>query len=457
MGRRSATFLAFGVSFGPPERPGWSMSKSVKSVITCDLDGKIETFNAGAQELFGYSEEEAVGRLRVSAFSPGEVVLGHVGSWLATAVEEGRFEGETVFVRKDGTRFPALIRITPTFANDPETGEREQIGFCGVTVPLEDRELHEVEPEIAFGTKVFKWLVVLRAPFLSATLVGVLTGAAAVLATTGSLPWGLFALTLLGTALLHMFANTANDYFDWKSGTDQANTDYIVPFTGGSRSIDMGLITPKGLLALSIGLIVAATAIGALLIALRPEAAWPIAVIGIIGALASFFYTAPPLRLAARRGLGELWVGLMFGPLLTLGVATVLRGELVWTDALYGLPPGILTAAILWINQFPDIHGDRATGKMNLVATLGWETARGGYIALVAAAALAIIGLYAAGLAPIWALAALLAAPLAIRATRILYSTRIPAALKPACSATIQLQFTAGLLFAIGVALKTVI
>ena len=430
------------------------MSKPAKSVITCDLDGKIETFNEGAQELFGYAPDEAIGTLRVSAFSPGEVVLGHVGTWLETAVEDGEFETDTVFVRKDGTRFPAHIRITPTFGNNPETGEREQIGYCGVTVRLEDREVEQVAPDISIATKIFKWLVVTRAPFLSATAVGAVTGAAAVFATTGSVPWGLFALTFLGTALLHMFANTANDYFDWRSGTDQANTEYIVPFTGGSRSIELGLITPKGLLALALSLLAASAAIGGLLMVLQPSVAGDIAMLGLIGAFAAFFYTAPPLRLAARKGLGELFVGLTFGPFLVLGVATVLRGELVWTDALYGLPTGILTAAILWINEFPDIEGDRATGKMNLVATLGWKTARGGYIALLAMALLAIIGLYAAGMAPIWAFAALLAAPLAIKAARILYSTRVPAALKPACAATIQLQFTAGLLFAVGVALS---
>ena len=35
-----------------------SMSKNLKSVITCDLDGKIETFSEGAQQLFGYTENE---------------------------------------------------------------------------------------------------------------------------------------------------------------------------------------------------------------------------------------------------------------------------------------------------------------------------------------------------------------------------------------------------------------
>jgi 1,4-dihydroxy-2-naphthoate polyprenyltransferase len=427
------------------------MGNTVKSVITCDLDGKIETFNDGAQELFGYTPDEAIGRLRVSAFSPGEVVLGHVGGWLKTAVEHGRYEGETVFVRKDGTRFPARIRITPTFK------QGQQIGYCGVTVPLEAVDAESVAPDIAVSTKIFKWLVVTRAPFLSATVVGVLTGAAAVFATTGSIPWGLLGLVLLGTSLLHLFANTANDYFDWRSGTDQANTDYIVPFTGGSRSIELGLITPGRLLALAISLLVAATAIGAILMALQPQAARGIAGIGIIAALAAFFYTAPPLRLAARKGLGELFIGLTFGPLLTLGTATVLRGELLWTDALYGIVPGLLTAAILWINEFPDIEGDRATGKLNLVAALGWDQARAGYVAILTAAAITVILLFAAGLAPIWALAALLAAPLAIKAAKILYATRVPAALRPACAATIQLQFVGGMLFAIGIALTTVL
>ena len=426
------------------------MARTLKSVITCDLDGKIETFNEGAQEIFGYTQDEAIGKLRVSAFSPGEVVLGHVGTWLKTAVDEGKFEGDTVFVRKDGTRFPAHIRITPTFR------EGRQIGYCGVTVPMEDVPVEAAAPEISMGTKVFKWLVVTRAPFLSATAVGVLTGAAAVFALTGAVPWGLFGLTLLGTLLLHLFANTANDYFDWKSGTDQANTDYIVPFTGGSRSIELGLITPPALLRLSLAFLVAAIAVGAALIALQPSAAGGIAVVGLLGAAIAFFYTAPPLRLAARKGAGELVLGLAFGPLLTLGTATVLTGELSWVYALYGLVPGLLTTAILWINEFPDIEGDRATGKLNLVATLGWESARAGYVALLGAAALAVIGLFAAGLAPIWALAALLATPLAVRAGRILYSTRVPAALRPACAATIKLQFVAGMLFAIGVALTTV-
>ena len=54
------------------------MSKKIKSIITCDLDGKVETFSEGAQELFGYTPEEIIGKGRVSDLSDGQVVLGHV-------------------------------------------------------------------------------------------------------------------------------------------------------------------------------------------------------------------------------------------------------------------------------------------------------------------------------------------------------------------------------------------
>ena len=59
----------------------WYMSEQAEadrivSVITCDNEGRIETFNKNAEKLFGYSAEEVVNKKRVSLFSPGMVVLG---------------------------------------------------------------------------------------------------------------------------------------------------------------------------------------------------------------------------------------------------------------------------------------------------------------------------------------------------------------------------------------------
>ena len=81
------------------------MNKNIKSVITCDLDGKVETFSDGAVALLGILPDEVVGKMRVSDFSDGQVVLGHVINWLDESVKKGKWEGETAFIRKDGSEF----------------------------------------------------------------------------------------------------------------------------------------------------------------------------------------------------------------------------------------------------------------------------------------------------------------------------------------------------------------
>ena len=60
-----------------------SETREIVSVITCDLEGRIETFNPNAEKLFGYSADEVIGKKRVSVFSPGMVVLGHVANMTA--------------------------------------------------------------------------------------------------------------------------------------------------------------------------------------------------------------------------------------------------------------------------------------------------------------------------------------------------------------------------------------
>ena len=107
------------------------MEDKIKSIITCDLDGKVETFSEGAEKLFGYTKNETIGKMRVSDFSSGEIVLGHVVNWLKIAVEKGEWEGETVFLGKDQAEIPCKIKITPT-----KNKNGEQIGYCGVTTPL---------------------------------------------------------------------------------------------------------------------------------------------------------------------------------------------------------------------------------------------------------------------------------------------------------------------------------
>lgn len=417
--------------------------RQTKSVVTCDLEGRIQTYNQGAEEIFGYRPEEVIGKKRVSLFSPGQTVLEFVPNWLKIASEQGEYRTKTVFLDRDRNPVAAQVRITPTFRDG------QQIGYCGVTEVLENIEPEEVAPNISLMTRIFSWFVITRAPFLTAIIMPILVGAAWVVyqGLVQPFPWDLFLLALFAGISLHIAANTFNDYFDWKSGTDQANNDYFLPYSGGSRSIELGLISEKALFRVALVSLSIASLLGVIL-ALRSGPG--ILIFGVIGALSSYFYTAPPLRLAARKGLGELLIGINFGPLVTAGTVYALTGSISAADFLIGIPIGILTTAILWINQFPDEDSDRETGKINLVVLLGKKRARWGYLLLLIVAFGLLLYWLAAGLLPLSVILIVASIPLAIYAGRIAIREYDQRSLIRANAATIQLHLAFGLLLVVG-------
>ena len=342
---------------------------------------------------------------------------------------------------------PCRIKITPTKGKDGE-----HIGYCGVTTPLEDKTADQVRPKISLMTKIFTWLVIMRLPFLTATFVPIFVGAAVAKLAGFPVDWGLLGLTLLGGSLLHIGTNTANDYFDHTSGTDEANYNYMVPFSGGSRSIQMGLITAKGMLTVAIVSFALSAVVG---IPLIQKAGMPVLWLGLIGFLSGLFYTAPPFRIASRKGLGELLIGLNFGPLMVAGSTLVQTGQLLPEAFLAGIPIGFLVAAIVYVNEFPDHDGDKATGKDTLIVVFGPEKARIGYVLLVAGAFISIVVMALNGTFPMLTLIALVASYFGVRAIQILYKYYDDRLLQPANAGTINMHFVTGVLFCIGIWLGT--
>jgi len=420
------------------------MSENIKSVITCDLDGKIETLSKGAVKLFGYTEDEMVGKGRVSDFSDGEIVLGHVVNWLNEAVQKGKWEGNTVFLHKNGKEIPCQIKITPT-----KNKNGEHIGYCGVTTPLEDKTLDNVRPKISIMTKIFKWMVIMRLPFLSATFVPIFAGAAVTAMLGYEVSWGWLGLTLLAGSLLHIGTNTSNDYFDHISGTDALNYNYSNKgLNGGSRSIQMGLISPKGVLILAIVTFALSAIVGVPLIM---KSGLSILWLGLIGFFSGLFYTAPPFKFSSRKGIGELLIGLNFGPLMVAGSALVQTGQLLPEAFLAGIPIGFLIAAVVYMNEFPDYDSDKATGKNTLIVVLGPERARTGYVALITSAFVSIVILAFNGIFPMLSLISLLAIYFGFTATKTLYKYYNDRLLQSANWGTIIMHSVTGVLFCIGI------
>ena len=369
----------------------------MKSVITCDMEGRVLTMNDDAVKIFGYKKEEIIGKKRVSIFSPGEIFIQNVGNWLATADKLGEFVGKTYFLKKDGTKINAKISIRPTFADGKSNA---QTGYCGVTEVIDE----DVTVPINLSTKIIKGVAITRVPFTSASIFPML----AIAAYYAGLGDGLFSVTSLllavfGVLLLHLSSNVFNDYFDVSDGTDEANNEYFQPggaaITGGSRAIELGIITLNKTKTVATSLLLASLLVAGFLFyniyqvtGATSNVEGALAV-GLSGLFLGYFYTARPLRLVARRGLGELAIFLAFGPLLTLGTGYAISAETIGflSNEFYmllslGVPFGFLTTNILYINQFPDAESDAKTGKNHLVVTLGKKAARWGYLVILSLA-----------------------------------------------------------------------
>jgi 1,4-dihydroxy-2-naphthoate octaprenyltransferase len=279
----------------------------------------------------------------------------------------------------------------------------------------------------------------MRLPFLTGSLIPVIL-ASAFSWLHGSLDFGRLILVLIGVGSLQIAANLINDYYD-DPGSDQINL-HPTPFSGGSRVIQDKLMDAKTVWGMAMGFFVLGTATGIVLILTgRPF----VAVIGLMGFLAGYLYSANPVSLMSR-GLGEITIFLAFGPLITWGTYYVMTGLLSLEAFLLGIPQGFLITAVIWINQFPDFEADRDAGKRNCVVRLGRDRSRLIY-------ALLMLGPYAVVL--FWVLtqpgswpylAAVFTVPIALKAIKILYAHyQTYDEIIPAQALTIQTHLVLGL------------
>jgi 1,4-dihydroxy-2-naphthoate octaprenyltransferase len=284
------------------------------------------------------------------------------------------------------------------------------------------------------------YLRALRLPFLTGSLLPVTAATAlAMLLDRVFLP-GLFLLNLLGVAALHLGANLINDYYD-SFGSDPLNLNFT-PFSGGSRVIQNQELSPGIVRNLAYLLLALGVACGGALIYLdRP---W-VALLGGLGLLAGFFYSAAPLQLMSA-GLGEALIFLAFGPLLSLGSFYVQTNRFSPVGAAVSLPLAFLITAIIWINEFPDLEADVAAAKEHLVARLGLEVSRKVYAALMLAPFLSLFLLIEISQLPDLLVAGLVALPGAVQAVRVAWRTApTQPEFIPAQALTIQTHFLVGL------------
>jgi 1,4-dihydroxy-2-naphthoate polyprenyltransferase len=283
-----------------------------------------------------------------------------------------------------------------------------------------------------------QWVSGARPRTLPAALAPVLVGTGAAAALDGFRPVPAL-LALLVALALQVAVNYANDYSDGRRGTD---ADRVGPM----RLVGSGAATPRQVL-LAAGLAFAVAAVAGL--ALAALSSWWLVAVGAVCIAAAWTYTGGPLPYGYR-ALGEVFVFVFFGLVAVVGTTYVQTRTLSALAFAVAVPIGLLSVALLMVNNLRDIAGDAVVGKRTLAVLLGERATRLAYVALLVVP-FAVIALV--GMTRPWALLGLLALPLALPpACTVLSGGRGPA-LIGALQGTGLLTLATGVLLAIGLAL----
>lgn len=261
---------------------------------------------------------------------------------------------------------------------------------------------------------------------------------------------------VLGVVLTHVSVNLFNEYSDSQTGIDDKTQK--TPFSGGTGSIQSGKTTP-----IAVSTAAWTTLFWAFLIGLyfTIMSHWMVLVIMIIGAVSIVFYTTYFARLL----LGEFFAGLSLGSLVVIGAFIAMTGATAESVCalfpaevvLISIPPGILTALLLFLNEFPDVEADKEGGRFHLLILLGRKKSSYLYVAGLVLTYAFIIAAPLTGVSSWWVILGCATIPLAVKAgaMTLKHYDDIPK-LIPALGVNVMVVLITDLLLAVAVVLEMV-
>lgn len=199
----------------------------------------------------------------------------------------------------------------------------------------------------------------------------------------------IFLLTIITTILLQILSNLANDYGDAIKGTDNDQR------VGPERALQSGIITQiemkraiaiNAILAFTTGLILIYTAFNdyslhTILIFIF---------IGIASIIAAIKYTMGK-NPYGYSGMGDLFVFLFFGLVGVIGTYYLYTKTLNLALILPAFTIGLLSSAVLNMNNMRDVENDRACNKNTLVVKIGFNKAKYYHAFLIIGALISLI------------------------------------------------------------------
>ncbi len=215
------------------------------------------------------------------------------------------------------------------------------------------------------------WIGNARTVSLAQSLMPAIVAVVMAIGSEGFNIWAALA-AVVGVVLAHLGMNLADDYFDYKADRKDARKDLVrqgfrarsgkYPYLADG-SASLGELKWAIIVALGI-----AAVLGGAILVFRPLIS--IVIIALATLFLGIFYSAPPFKFSYR-GLGELTIGIIFGPLLMGGVYAASAGRIDPFVVFISAPVGLLVVNILFTHSFIDQIADKASGKMTFAILLG--------------------------------------------------------------------------------------
>jgi len=241
------------------------------------------------------------------------------------------------------------------------------------------------------NSKVLAWVNAARLRTLPLSVSGILVGSGYAI-YHGDFDWLIFSLAILTTLLFQILSNFANDYGDGVKGTD--NDERIGP----ARAYQSGKISKgnfkTGLIITSVLSFVSASTL--ILRAFGLDNALlsiGFLVLGLLAIWAAITYTVGDSAYGYR-GMGDVFVFLFFGLVSVMGSYALYAKTIDWYILLGAVGIGLLSTAVLNLNNMRDFNSDKNVGKNTLVVLLGQKTSKYYHAILISLGIIILISFY---------------------------------------------------------------
>ncbi len=292
------------------------------------------------------------------------------------------------------------------------------------------------------------WLSTARPKTLPLALASILIGSA-LAAWQGKFDWLTTLLAFITTILLQILSNFANDYGDHIKGSDTSER------IGPLRAIQHGAITGEQLKKALIFVAILSFISGCGLIGYAYQS-WQdlvvFALLGILAIVAAITYTVGK-KPYGYLGLGDISVLIFFGFLAVLGTFYLQAHTLQFDLLLPAFGCGLLSVAVLNINNLRDIEQDKQAGKNTLIVHIGSQNGRRYHLLLLSLAVLSYLLFTLMNFAHWYNFLYLLAIPLLVKHGLFVYRHKHPTELRPILGQMAGLALITNLLFGLSIML----